>query len=134
VDTLSRGNLGWVPGAPVVLVAAYQCDRAPGEEKEASSHAAYDLGQAVAHLSLQATALGLATHQLRGFDRDRFATLARVPAWFRVMTGIALGRHGDPASADPEVARREERERHRRGLPDLVHVDTWGHRWAPPDP
>ncbi len=133
MGTLRPGNRAWVPRAPVVVVTAHRSARAPGEEKDPPPHAAYDLGQAVAHLTLQATALGLATHQFAGFDRERFAQLAGVPAWYRVMTGVAIGRHGDPAAADPEVARRETRERRRRDLAQLVHVGAWGRPWPAGD-
>lgn len=131
LDTLSRGNRSWVPRVPVVVVAAHRSARAPDEERDPPAHAAYDLGQAAAHLTLQATALGLATHQFAGFDRERFAELAGVPPWYRVLTGIALGRRGDPATVDPSVARRDERPRRRRPLEEVVHEGDWGRPWRP---
>jgi len=63
-----------------------------------SEFADYDLGQAVAHLTVQAQALGLACHQFRAFDRDAItAELAPNPGWV-VMSMIAVGRAADTAS------------------------------------
>ena len=131
VSVLSRGNRAWVPAAPVVLVTAHQHARAPGDEKDAPSHAAYDLGQAAAHLTLQATAMGLATHQFAGFDRDRWGELAGVPPWWRVTSGIAVGHRGDPSAADPGTVGREERPRRRRPVEEVAHAGAWGRPWRP---
>ena len=57
---LSRGNAGWVPRASAVLVVAAQL--APDEDGEGGykpHHAEYDAGQAAAHVTLQARAMGL---------------------------------------------------------------------------
>jgi nitroreductase len=128
---LRRGNSSWVPRASVVLLTAAQVAPAPegGGVKDPGS-SCYDLGQAAAHLTLQATAMGLAAHQFAGFDRDGVAADLGVPASFRVMSGIALGRRGDPAEVAERDREREDRPRVRRGLPEFVHVDGWGTPWS----
>lgn len=130
VASLSRGNLDWVPSAPVVVLAAVRVARAPGEEKDVSGHAAYDLGQAVAHLTLQATALGLATHQIAGFDRAALGPRLGLPEWWALWTGVALGHRGDPERADPRNLEREGRARVRRPLAETVHAGRWGEPWS----
>lgn len=49
-----------------------------------NAHARYDLGQAVAHMTFQACALGVHVHQMAGFD----------PARARAALGIPPGRAG----------------------------------------
>lgn len=129
VGSLTRGNLDWVPHAPVVVLGAARCARAPGEEKDVSAHASYDLGQAVAHLTLQATALGLATHQIAGFDRAALGPVLGLPEWFVLWVGVAVGHRGDPATADPRNLEREARPRQRRALAESVHAGRWGEPW-----
>ncbi|MFD3595077.1 nitroreductase family protein [Nocardia sp. NPDC058640] len=56
-----------------------------------SEFADYDLGQAVANLTIQAQAIGLACHQFRAFDLDAVTTdLAPTAGWV-VMSMIAVG-------------------------------------------
>jgi hypothetical protein len=67
---------------------------ASGPEEDAplySDYAAYDLGQAVAQLCVQAGALGLSCHQFAAFDHAGLAAAAGVPAHWSVTTGIAVG-------------------------------------------
>ncbi len=135
VPHLTRGNAGWVPRASVVLLAAAQVAPAPGEQPlKGESYACYDLGQAVAHLTLQARASGLHAHQFAGFDREAVAAELAVPAHFRVMTGVAVGILGDPDAALERDRDREVRPRTRRALAEFVHVDGWGRPWPDPVP
>ena len=140
VPRLSRGNSTWVPRASVVLVTAARVAPDPGADSadadtadtggfKGENSACYDLGQAAAHLTLQAVAMGLQAHQFAGFDREGLGHDLGVPPWFRVLSGIAVGRHGDPAEVSERDREREGRPRVRRGLAGLVHVDTWGQAW-----
>lgn len=136
VPRLSRGNSGWVPRASVVIVTAARVAPDPGQPDDGGfkgEHSAcYDLGQAAAHLSLQATAMGLHAHQFAGFDKDGLARDLGVPEWFRVLTGIAVGIPGDPAEVSDRDREREQRPRVRKDLSEFVHVDAWSHRWRGP--
>lgn len=130
VATLSRGNSGWVPRASVVFVTAAQVRTGPEPDAEPySAYARYDVGQAAAHLTLQARAMGLHAHQFAGFDHDALAASLRVPPTHRLLTGIAVGRPGDPAGVDERTAARDHRARVRKALDEFVHVGTWGDRW-----
>ena len=131
VSHLSRGNSGWVPRASAVFVAISQIGVGPdGNGPKWSDYSHYDLGQAAAHLTVQAASLGLSSHQFAGFDHDAVAADFGVPDWWKVMTGIAVGLHGDPAQVDPRDAEREERERVRRPLEEIAFADKWGTPWA----
>ena len=127
---LSRGNTGWVPRAGLVLVTV--AHTSTGEEPDApaySDYAAYDLGQSVAQITVQAGALGLHAHQFAGFDHDAVAEAFGVPTYFTVMTAIAVGRHVDPGD-DEGLRRWEERARVRRGLEELAFAGKWGEPWV----
>lgn len=132
VSHLRRGNAGWVPRASAVLITAAQVAPAPdGRGFKDEAHACYDLGQAAAHLTLQAHAMGLAAHQFAGFDRDGVGAALGVPEWFRVMSGIAVGRLGDPAEVAERDREREHRPRVRKELREFVHHERWAHGEEP---
>ena len=131
VPRLSRGNSGWVPRASVVFITATQVELAPGQQEAKLSHTLYDLGQAAAHLTLQARAMGLHAHQFAGFERDEFATAVGVPPHYRVMSGIAVGVPGDPGEVSERDAAREVRPRTRRALSEWAFGPVWGTPWGP---
>lgn len=115
VELLSRGNRSWVPSASAVLISLHQVASGPEDDAPAfSDYAMYDLGQAVAHLNVQAAELGLAVHQFAGFDHERLAGECGVPPHWRVTTGIAIGRELPPDELGQEAADELARERDRR--------------------
>jgi nitroreductase len=89
-------------------------------------HAFYDLGQAAANLSLQATALGLVTHPMAGFDAEAARQRFAVPAGWEPVSVIALGYPGDPDSLNETLRQRELGQRKRKPLPSLVFSGAWG--------
>lgn len=119
VPHLSRGNSGWVPRASAVLLAC----------TEAGEPGAYDLGQACAHVVLQAHADGLVAHQFAGFDHDAVAAALGVPDEVRLMAGIAIGVRGDPAEVPERDRERELRVRTRKPLGEIAYAGAWGRAW-----
>jgi nitroreductase len=135
VRHLSAGNSRWVPRASLVLVAGAQF--APDERGEGGYkplYADYDTGQAAAHVTLQARAMGLEAHQFAGFDKEAVAAELGVPAYVRLLTGIAVGVPGDPAEVPERDAERDQRVRRRVPLSARAHGDRWGTPWPGADP
>lgn len=107
VRYLAGSSRGWASTAS--LLVANLCHRyVEGTDWEYSEFAVYDLGQAVAHMTLQARALGLFVRQFRAFDRAGLTTEFAVPRHWEVTTMAAIGRvppHlGDPTAMDPAEA------------------------------
>lgn len=94
VRHLAASTARWVPDASV-LVANLAHRWVEDSDMEYSEFAHYDLGQAVAHMTFQAHAMGLAVHQFRAFDRDRLAAEFQVAAQWEVSTMAAIGRSLD---------------------------------------
>lgn len=89
-DLLS-GHVGvsdWALGAPL-LVLNVAVDWA---EPVPIDFPLYDLGQAVAHMSVQASALGLYGRQFASFDRDGISAALGLPDSHRAITMTAFGR------------------------------------------
>ena len=130
VRHLTRGNSRWVPRASVVLVAGAQ--HAPDEHGEGGykpRYADYDTGQAAAHVTLQAVAMGLHAHQFAGFDKEAVAAELGVPHHVRLLAGIAVGVRGEAADVAAHDAERDQRVRRREPLSARVHGDVWGVPW-----
>lgn len=115
VELLMPGNQAWAPRASLLIVAVADTTESP-----MAPWALYDTGQAVAHLSVQAEELGLAVHQMGGFDavgiRERFSLAPEL----KPISAVAVGRL-DPAADLPEpLFERERAPRERRPLSELL--------------
>jgi nitroreductase len=117
VRHLAASSARWAPSASV-LVANLSHRYVDGTDWEYSEFALYDLGQAVAHMTIQAQALGLFARQFRAFDRDALAKEFGVPDHWEVTTMSAFGRVPD---ADASSARRPlDPARMRRPIEELL--------------
>lgn len=116
---LAPGNKKWAHKAPVLILStSHTRFSKTGAENRC---ALYDLGGAVSHLTLQAAALGLTTHQMAGFDQEAMRRAFEIPAEYALGAAIALGYQGEPAAlGDDELIARETAPRSRKPLRDLV--------------
>ncbi|MFJ8581829.1 nitroreductase family protein [Micromonospora sp. NPDC093277] len=110
--SLTESDQRWARHASALVVGAHT-----GGEPE---QAAYDLGQSIAHLTVQATALGLHVHQLTHFDRAGLTAELGLPAGIRPLVVAAVGRLGDPYSLPAELRTRETGLRRRHPLDALL--------------
>lgn len=114
---LAAGNQRWAGRASALVVGAYTPE---ASDRGALSHAAYDLGQAVAHLSVQAAALGLYVHQMAGFDADGLHADLDLPPDVVPHVVVAVGRLGDPEALPEDLRLRETGLRRRRPVGELI--------------
>jgi nitroreductase len=82
--------------------------------------AVHDVGAASANASLQATALGLHTHGMAGFDRDALRAAIGLPEDFEPVACWALGYLGDPESLPENFKPMELAARQRKPLGEVV--------------
>ena len=123
-DCLVEGNRVWAEAAPVLMisVAKLTLDR----NGKPNRHAYHDLGQAVAMMLVQATELGLVTHQMGGFDQDKARATLGIPDNYDPVAGIALGYPGDAEKLPPELQKREYAPRQRKGFEEFVWLGEFG--------
>ncbi len=117
LTSLSPGNQAWAHAASGFLVVAAETT---GPDGGARPWAAYDTGQAVAHLSVQAEHEGLAVHQLGGFDRDRLTTQLNLASHLTPLVVVAIGQRDEAPQLPEPFAARETAARERRPLADLL--------------
>jgi nitroreductase len=97
VARLAPSSARWAPSASALVVnLAHRTVQ--GTDWEFSEFADYDLGQAVAHMTIQAAAMGLSCRQFRAFDLDGLAEDLRVPEGWAVVSMTAIGRALDNGS------------------------------------
>ncbi|MEO3742295.1 nitroreductase family protein [Plantactinospora sp. B5E13] len=117
LTNLSAENQRWAGRAAALLLGAHTTVDPTGEPL---THAAYDLGQAVAHLTVQATALRLHVRQMAGFDTAGLRADLDLPPTVRPHVVVAVGRLGDPYSLPEDLRVREVGLRQRRPVADLL--------------
>jgi nitroreductase len=112
---LARSSAAWAPSAGL-LVANLAHRYVEGTDWEYSEFSLYDLGQAVAHMTLQARSLGLHMRQFRAFDRAGVVADFGIPPHWEVCTMSAIGRIPAGAQYDSE----SDPGRVRRPSPQLL--------------
>ncbi|WP_449283453.1 nitroreductase family protein [Leucobacter sp.] len=118
-DALMGFNQQWAGRAAALIVNVAEVEDAEGNPRP---WAEYDLGQAVAHLSVQAHAEGFFTHQMGGFDREAIQAAFGLDERLRPVSITAIGALGDLAQLPEPLREREAAPRTRMALEDLVLV------------
>jgi nitroreductase len=118
-DSLGEFNQAWAKAAPVLMVnAAHTKFTHNGSPNRV---ALYDLGAAASYMTLQASALGLAAHQMAGFDTEKARRALRIPEDYIIGAAIALGYQGEPAALPNEkFIQQEIAPRTRKPLSEIV--------------
>jgi len=121
LDALAGFNQTWAGDASVLIPVIAETSDEAGKPRP---WAIYDAGQAAAHFTVQAHAVGLYTHQLGGFDADAIRAAFDLGARYQPITIIAVGLLGDPAAAHEAILDRENAPRQRRLVSDSILVNA----------
>jgi len=128
-DCLAEGNQVWVKNVPLLLLACAEGNfRHNGQ---ANRWAGHDTGAASMSLCLQAVALGLAAHQMGGFDPERARAEFGIPATVTPLAMIAVGYQAGAEVLDGEIRERELAPRQRRPLAENFFAGRWGQGYRP---
>ncbi|MBI2313717.1 MAG: nitroreductase family protein [Betaproteobacteria bacterium] len=124
-DCLGETNRKWVKNVPVLMLS---CPSGAFERNgKPNRWAQHDTGAASVSLALEAVNLGLAVHQMGGFDAEKIRAAFAIPAEFTPMAMIAVGYQ---AQADIlEDAGQKERElaaRARKPRETRFFESAWG--------
>jgi len=130
LDCLAAKNQLWARQAPVLIVAT--ANPVFARNGNANRWAEYDTGQAAICLCLQAEALGLASHQMGGFDPEAMKSALGIAEQMHVMSVTALGHSGDMQALAEDFQPMETAPRTRKPLADIVHAGSWNTPWQPP--
>lgn len=118
-ETLAGYNQDWAPKAPVLILGVTRT--LGGRHDTPNPYALYDLGAATAILTVEAAALGLATHQMGGFDHAAVRAALGIPEEYALGSVMAVGYLGEPAALPNEsLIAREIEPRSRKPLSEIV--------------
>ena len=124
LEVLVEANQEWARRAPV-LVLAIAMSKFTRNGRD-NRHAWHDLGAATACLTVEATARGLAVHQMAGFDHARAREAFRIPDQADPVAVFALGYPSLEGLPD-HLARRDAAPRQRTPLSESVFCGAFGH-------
>ncbi|MFJ2895444.1 nitroreductase family protein [Streptomyces sp. NPDC087218] len=116
VRHLAPSSARWATDAGLLVVTSAR-RHVDDTELLYSEFADYDLGQAIAHMTVQAESMGLASHQFRAFDLEGLTEELRPNPGWAIISMIALGK---AAGEPPE-------NRDRRSVADLLSA-PWSSR------
>lgn len=123
LDCLVEANQAWAKqAAMLIFTVTHPTFTRNGKPNRVHLH---DLGLAMANLTLQATAMGLFTHQMAGVDLEKVRKTYGIPEGFEPHTACAVGYAGDPETLPDPLKKAELEERTRKPLTDLVFAGKW---------
>jgi len=123
-ETLMGFNKAWATKAPVLILAV--ASNVFAHNGKENTYAMFDLGAAVAALTLQAAEQGMTTHTLAGFDPEAARTAFAIPANYTPGVVVALGYQGEPEALSNEMLiEKETSPRERKPIESIVLSD-WG--------
>lgn len=113
-DCLLPGNQPWAKHAACLVIAVARTTyQASGK---ANPYAQHDLGMANAHLLLQASANGIYSHAMAGFNRNALIETIKLADNQDPICVIALGYLSAPDSLEEPFRSREQQPRSRKQL------------------
>ena len=121
---LVENNRKWAFRAPVLILSVASLNFE--EDAKPNRHALHDTGMAVENLVLQVIALGLAAHQMAGFDVEKARADLKIPPGYEPVAMIAVGYPGDPDLLPDYLRERELQPRTREPISSWSFSGQWG--------
>jgi len=126
LETLVEWNQNWAGHAPLLILnVAKKTFTLNGK---ANATFKYDLGQAVAHICLEAMNQGIYSHQMSGFSKEKAINLFQIPDDFEPVSVTAFGYYGNPKLLPEDMYKSEIEKRNRKGIDDMVFVNNFGEK------
>ena len=117
-DSLVEFNQSWAKTAPVLLLSVGK--KTFTQKGGPNGCALHDTGAATAYLGLAATALGLHTHSMAGFDKDLARASFGISSDYEIGAVTAVGYFGDPSVLPEHLQKMELAPRSRKPVAEFV--------------
>jgi nitroreductase len=121
LDALVPSNQDWAKSAPVLILGVTKTRFSHNDSP--NNYAGHDLGAAMALMAVQATALGLAAHQMAGFDWGKARESFAIPDTYAMGSVMALGYQGGLGDLQEKFQAQEQSPRSRKPLSEIVLAD-----------
>jgi nitroreductase len=122
-DCLAETNQTWVKNTSLLILVC--ADSLFGHNQKPNRWGQYDTGAAAENLCLEATSMGLAAHQMGGFNADAAREKFNIPEQYTLMAMIAVGYQADVNQLSEELKERELAPRKRKELGELFFSGMW---------
>lgn len=123
LDSLMPGNQPWCSNAPVLVLVC--TDTLFKHNGNPNGFGPYDSGAAAMSFVLQATSMGLMTHQMGGFNGDKMRELFAIPERFKTLAMMAVGYQLPEARLSEQFKGRELAPRKRQPLASQFFLGAW---------
>jgi len=120
-DALVEFNQSWAKSAPVLVLSVAK-KTFTGKDSP-NRCALHDTGAATALIGLQATADGLHTHSMAGFDPEQVRASFAIPSDYDIGAVTAVGYYGAPATLPEHLRKMEVAPRQRKPLEEFVFAE-----------
>ena len=117
-------NQAWAHNAPVLILGVAKTRFSHNDSP--NNYAIHDLGAADGFITLQAASMGIATHQMAGFDQAKAREAFAIPEIYAIGSVMALGYQGDPSTLGEQYQAQEQAPRSRKPLSEIV-LSAWDH-------
>jgi nitroreductase len=116
--TLVPANQAWAQNAPVLVLSVAKTRFSHNDSP--NGYGVHDLGAADGFITLQAASMGIATHQMAGFDQAKAREVFEIPEVYAIGSVMALGYQGDPSTLGEHYQGQEQSPRSRKPLSEIV--------------
>jgi len=123
-EALVPANQAWALAAPVLSLSVAKTRFSNNDSP--NYYALHDLGAADGFITLQAASMGIATHQMAGFDQAKAREAFAIPEIYAIGSVMALGYQGDPATLNERFQGQEQSPRSRKPLSEIA-LSSWDH-------
>ncbi|KKN50792.1 hypothetical protein LCGC14_0629100 [marine sediment metagenome] len=123
LECLVPGNQAWAKNASVLILAASV--QSFSHNDKPNNWNGYDTGAASVSLCVQASAMGLMSHQMGGFEADKLKTTFAIPDNINLWSMIAIGHPAALDTLDEEQLTQELKARERRPLVSQFYANDW---------
>lgn len=122
-DSLAEGNQGWCANVPILIAACHDTQFSMNDNP--NPWAAYDTGAASVSMCLQATDLGLMSHQMAGFSAELISEKFTIPERYKSIAVLAIGYQVAEENIPEALKGRELAPRKRNDLKDNFFMGNW---------
>lgn len=118
LDALLPGNKPWNKNAAALVLSVQKTTYS--QTGQPNSSALHDIGAANILLTLQANSMGIYTHVMAGFDKEKLTASIQLGKDSAPVVMIALGYPDTADKLDEPFKSREEAPRSRKGLDEII--------------
>ncbi len=124
LGVLNETNRLWAKNASALILTIAKLET--DSSKQINKYALYDLGNAVANLTFQATSMELFVRQMGGFNPDKATEIFSIPYEFLPVSVLAIGYKGNAEDLPEFLNKRENTIRTRKNIDELAFTGKFG--------